>query len=425
MFREQKRIFIFALAFVLCHAGRDVLANGMRLVSQDGFATARGEAFVATADNASAVYYNPAGISQLEGDQIRSGIYGIYFDPTFQPPDTAPNSGNTYHVKQTTAAAPQLFFTHEIVDTPLTVGFGSYAPYGLGLEWPDDTGFYAVGNKGEVTYLRFNPVLAIKILPGLSVAAGAMVDYAKLQLRQGLRAAPQPLPNLFRFTGDGWNVGYNAGLLWQPHQTVSVGITYRSPTYFKLSGETEIQRAPVIPLAKRDAEARFVFPMTVAGGIAWKPSSNWNLELDADYTDWSVLRRVTIHHITAPSAPLQEDYPFNLFWRPSWIFSAGVTRYLADGWHVSAGYVYNQSSVPDAYYSPVIADVDRHFLTIGAGKKGVKYEFDVAYQFGYGPNHTVSGSTPPSSTGFFIPQTADGTYGFVSHAVLMTVGVRF
>jgi long-chain fatty acid transport protein len=165
--------------------------------------------------------------------------------------------------------------------------------------------------------------------------------------------------------------------------------------------------------------------MTVAGGIAWKPTPQWNLEIDADYTDWSSLDRVTIHHFNAPNPPLQQDYPFNLYWRPSWIFSAGLTRYFDNGWHVSAGYVFNQSSVPDAYYSPLIADVDRHFLSFGVGRKGRKYDFDVAYQFGYGPDHKVAGSTPSSSTGFFIPQTADGTYSFVSHAVLMTVGIRF
>ena len=413
------------LAVLICFASVAAFANGMRLGSHDGFATARGEAFVATADNASAVYYNPAGISQLEGDQVRSGIYGIYYDPTFEPPSTAPNAGQTYHLKNNTAAAPQLFLTHQFDGTPVTFGFGSYAPYGGALEWPNDTGFYAVGTKSEVTYLRLSPVISVKVLPGLSIAGGAMVDYARLVLRQGLRATAQPLPNKFQFTGDGFAVGYNFGLLWQPIQEISVGFTYRSPTYFTLTGETEIERAPVIPLADRDAEAKFVFPMTFAGGIAWKPTPQWNIEVDADYTDWSSLGRVTIRHYEIPLPPLQENYPFNLFWRPSWIYSAGITRYLEDGWHLSMGYSFNQSSVPDAYYTPLIADVDRHFITAGVGRQGRKYDFDVAYQFGYGSDHKVVGSTPSSSTGFFIPQTADGTYDFVSHAVLMTVGIRF
>jgi long-subunit fatty acid transport protein len=57
-------------------------ANGFGLADQDAFATARGEAFVATADNPSAIYYNPAGITQLEGNDLRGGIYGIYYDPS-------------------------------------------------------------------------------------------------------------------------------------------------------------------------------------------------------------------------------------------------------------------------------------------------------------------------------------------------------
>ena len=51
-----------------------LLANGLRLASQDGFASARGDAFVATADNPSAIYYNPAGITQLEGNNVRAGF---------------------------------------------------------------------------------------------------------------------------------------------------------------------------------------------------------------------------------------------------------------------------------------------------------------------------------------------------------------
>ncbi len=52
-------------------------ATGFRLPDQDAFATARGEAFAATADNASAVYYNPAGITQIQGQQVRGGVYGL------------------------------------------------------------------------------------------------------------------------------------------------------------------------------------------------------------------------------------------------------------------------------------------------------------------------------------------------------------
>ena len=59
-------------------------AVGFRFPHQDPESIARGNAFVATADNPSAVYYNPAGITQLEGQHVSAGLYlasmGIDFD---------------------------------------------------------------------------------------------------------------------------------------------------------------------------------------------------------------------------------------------------------------------------------------------------------------------------------------------------------
>ncbi len=99
----------YPLALALSLAPLVAFGNGLRLPSQDAFATGRGEAFVATADNPSAVYYNPAGLTQLTNTEMRAGIYGLYYDPTYQPPKGAPNAGNTYSIKKQFAAAPQFF----------------------------------------------------------------------------------------------------------------------------------------------------------------------------------------------------------------------------------------------------------------------------------------------------------------------------
>ena len=71
---------------VLAGSVASLSAAGFRLPDQDAFATARGEAFAATADNASAIYYNPAGISQLQGWNFRGGIYGIYLPLSYKSP---------------------------------------------------------------------------------------------------------------------------------------------------------------------------------------------------------------------------------------------------------------------------------------------------------------------------------------------------
>jgi long-chain fatty acid transport protein len=414
------------LAAALSSVPATVFANGLRIASQDGFASARGEAFVATADNPSAIYYNPAGITQIEGNNFRGGIYGIYYDPTFTPPNGAVNSDNTYEVENNFAAAPNLFYAYTPKEFPLSFGLGLYAPYGGSVEWPEDTGFRAVALQSSLQYVTINPVIALKVLPSFSIGAGVMVNYANLELEQGIRRnqLPPPYTDYFRFQGEGWSVGYNVGALWQPHEKVSIGGNLRSYADVTLEGHTDVQFFPVIATPYRSpAHAGYSFPLTAVIGISYRPTPRWNLEFNADYTDWSSFGTVTIYQ-ERPNNNVQPNPSFILNWQPSWMYEFGVTRYFDNGWHVSAGYVFNENSVPDAHYTPLAADMDRHFLSIGTGRKGKHLDFDVMYQFGYGPPRTVTGSTP-STVGQIAGQTADGTYEFISHAILISAGWHF
>src|SRR6185369_3012505 len=208
-------------AIILSCSALKVPATGFRLPDQDAFATARGEAFVATADNPSAIYYNPAGITQLRGHNLRGGIYGIYLNPNFSSP-----SGGTFHNENQLHAIPQLFYTYGPETFPLSFGLGLYSPYGLSTKWPQDTGFRTVGTEASLTYFTFNPVVALKVLPNLSIGAGITVNYADVKLEQGLLWPNQPYDN-FEFKGNAWDVGYNLGVLWQPHEKVSIGASFR------------------------------------------------------------------------------------------------------------------------------------------------------------------------------------------------------
>ncbi len=399
----------------------NVSANGFRLASQDGFASARGEAFAATADNASAVYYNPAGITQITGSDLRSGLYSIYADPTFQPP----NANTTYNIGKHYNFIPQVFLTHSFANSPVSIGLGIYAPYGGNTSWPQNTGFRSVATEGSLKYLRANPVIAFKLAPNLSIGGGVMVDYGKIDMEQGLLANAQPFVNFFNFQGDGWTVGYNLGALWQPIDQISIGATFRSATKITMKGHTEFEQQPVIPDTSESAQADFTFPITAVVGLSYRPTPKWNLEFDADYAGWGSFDDTTIYQQALPPFPVQQNIPINLNWQPSWMYEFGVTRYFDSGWHVSAGYVYNENSVPNAFYTPLAADMDRHFFSLGAGRNGRTFDFDVTYQFGYGPAHTVSGSQPASQPAMNAGQTADGTYKFISHAVLVTVGMHF
>src|SRR5208337_1011764 len=129
-----------------------IYANGFALPDQDAFATARGDAFVATADNPSAIYYNPAGITQLQGSNLRAGLYALNYNISYTAPSGAPNQGQTYNEQDNFAAIPSAFFTFSPTNLPLSFGLGVYSPFGGQTSWPQDTGFRVVALSGTLTY---------------------------------------------------------------------------------------------------------------------------------------------------------------------------------------------------------------------------------------------------------------------------------
>jgi len=415
-------------AAVLTGSTSALWGTGFRLPDQDAFATARGEAFVATADNPSAIYYNPAGLTQLEGHNLRGGVYGLYVNPSF----TSPATGQTFDNQKDLHAIPQAFYSWTMDSLPLAVGLGVYSAYGMSSAWPQDTGFRKVATEGAITSYTFNPTVAWRVLPTLSLGAGLRVNYGKLDLKQGMFWPGQAFDQ-FRFTGDQWALSYDVGALWQPHEKVSIGVAFKSTTSFNFEGQTDyyntvayppgVGAVPPFPNQRSDANAKFEFPLNVVCGLSYRPTTNWNFEFDADYTDWSSLGTVTIHQAGGGVLGLPQSIPLALNWQGSWYYEFGATRYLGHGWSVSAGYIYNENSVPDATYNPLVADLDRHFFSVGTGHKGKHFSFDVAYQFGYGPTRTVTGS---AASGFAPPyQTADGQYEFLSQAVFLTAGWHF
>jgi len=397
---------VLAVAVLLAPAG-PTLANGFRLPDQDAFATARGEPFAATADNPSAIYYNPAGITQLSGHQVRGGVYGLKLDITYEAPDGQKfTNGDDLH------AVPQFFYTFSPEKLPLSFGLGIYSPYGLSSEWPDDTGFRSIATQGRLSYYTFNPVAAWRISPQLSLAGGLTVNYGDTDLRQGFFT---PLPgygDTFQFKGDGMALGFNAGVLWKPITQLQFGVNYRSATTLDFQGYTDLS-SPTLN-AHQDASAEFKFPQNVVMGVSWRPTPVWNLEFNLDWTDWNRLDTVTINQSPLPSVDLV------LNWESSFYYEFGVTRYLKGGWSVSAGYIFNENSVPEANYQPLVADQDRHFISVGVGYQGQHLGIDLAYQFGYGPSRTVAGSVVNS-----LGQSADGEYKFLSNALLLSAGWRF
>jgi long-subunit fatty acid transport protein len=93
---------------------------------------------------------------------------------------------------------------------------------------------------------------------------------------------------------------------------------------------------------------------------------------------------------------------------------------VGDHWWISGGYIFNENSLPDRTFNPLVADQDRQFLSLGFGYEAEHLSFGLAYQFGFGPTRTVEGSLASAAN-----QNADGDYRYQHHAVAARLGWRF
>ena len=200
---------------------------------------------------------------------------------------------------------------------------------------------------------------------------------------------------------------------WQPVEKHAFGVTYRSATTVDYSGHTETSSIATGLWLRQDAKAEFEFPQQVTLGWSYRPMPDWNFEVDANWTDWSSFSSVPIRQATAVP-------PLTLNWRSSWYFSGGVTRKFGDGWRASAGYIYSQNSVPDANFTPLVPDTNRHAFSVGIGHETKRWTWDVAYQLTRGTSRTASGSAVNSAG-----QSADGRYDWWSNALSVSVGYKF
>lgn len=389
---------IAAAAFICPTPG---FGLGVRVVDQNPEATARGEAFTATADNPSAIYYNPAGITQLDGQNLLVGAYAIYLQSKYS------GAGGSLRTKDQPQAVPQIFYTYSFKDHPFTLGVGIYAPYGFALQWPDNSPFGIMALRGGITYATLNPVLAWKINPTLSVAAGLNINYARADLENGILVSSFP-PNRFTFKGDGYSLGFNLGVLWQPAKEHSFGVSYHSSSEMDLSGQTTAVVSPTF-LSRTHASTKFTFPQFIQGGYSYRPTPDWNFEFDVDWADWHQLKTLTLAQANTSSAAI----PFN--WQSSFMYEVGATRYLPGGYRVSAGYIYSENSVPTSSFNPIVPDSNRNIFSAGLGRNVGRCSWDIAYQLAYGPNRNVSNAA-------FVD---NGTYRFISHAVTFSFGYHF
>lgn len=379
-------------------------ANGTRLPNQNAEATARGNAFVATADNPSAIYYNPAGLAQLEGVQVQSDSYAILARYDYVPA----GGGSRVEADRQIAVIPQLYASWSPADSPFSYGIGVYSPFGQSSEWPDDSGFRSIATRNEVVFITVAPTVAWQVCERLSVGVGLQVNNVEADLQRGLLPSPG-IGDRFRFRGDDTSFGYNIGVLWKPSERHVFGLNYQSRSTSEFKGTVDVSPPGISVPGSVDLP----FPDIITLGYSWRPTPDWNIEIAVDRTNWDLLNTVTLNSSLGP-----QPIPFE--WHASYYYLLGATRRLADGWRVSAGYCYSENSSPDPTFNPAVPDMNRHLASLGVGRDIGAFSLFLTYQHGFKATREVSGVAPNGAG-----ETPNGRYESTLDALSFSLRYAF
>jgi len=400
-------------------------AGGFMIPPQTARALSLGNAVTAGVNDASAVYHNPAALGEVEGNGILvSGTYVGLFN-------NVENSGRHAVNKHDDNLLASLFANYHIPNTDLTVGVGTYAPFGLATTYERDFTRFAA-RRTELRTLYVTPALSWQPSRYLSVGGGASFVHASGLFSRSLcfnsaacTFAPGAAEATLRLTDTANAFAYNIGVLIKPVENWKLGFSYRGRVDLrfdsadaKLGGVlagTPTVKAKVRPLP---------LPAVINAGVAWQINDLWSAEFVYEYARWSAFESLAATFMGGPLPGF--NLPQN--WKNTTTLRFGSTYALTPQLELRGGVAIEESPIPNRTLNPAIPDADKVTLNAGFGYKWERFSFELGYQAVIFKSRRITNNELEGIPATGIPfNGAPGKdkYETFSNFVSLSVGYRF
>lgn len=363
-----------------------VFAGGFLIYTQDAAATGMACAYTAQVDRPSAVFYNPAGMNQLEGNSMSTGGSLIVPRTTYNSFDTGHETEMNHH----TYFAPNFFITHKISDK-LAAGFGFFCLFGLTTDWPEDWEGRFIATYTKLKTYFLNPAISWQVHPRLSLAVGFDYVFSNVEMKRAINLSEEiGIPGLpegrSRVKGDGEGQGFNLGLLYHITDNIDLGISYRSRIDINYNGDARFNIpatgiGAIDPLLANTFQNGDVFidnidlPSILAVGLSTTMIKNWTFEFDFYWINWSTFNKISAD-FKNPDTP---DVIIPRDWHDSLFYSLGAKYQLNKSIVLRGGYMFRNTPIPSKTFDPILPDADNHIVTIGAGYTRGGLSIDLSY----------------------------------------------
>ncbi|NOQ81928.1 MAG: outer membrane beta-barrel protein [Methylophaga sp.] len=379
---------------------------GFAIIEQS--VTGLGRAFsgsAAVAEDASTIFFNPAGLTYLSHSEMAAGLNFINPESDFNNDGStiAPALGGTDITGRgddggKLGIVPNFYYAHRLNDT-MVAGIGVNAPYGLVTEYDDDWvgRYHAI--KSDLLTININPSFAFKANEKLSLGFGVNLQYIDLELTNavdfgsvcvanaagGICGPIQGNDGKAKLTADDWSWGYNLGLMYQATEATRVGLAYRSKISHHLTGEGKFSIPDDVPGAivtgggftDGSISGDVDLPESASFAIHHQINDQWAIMGDASWTRWSRFQELAI---SSPDAASRLNSVKAEKWDNNMRYGLGLTYAYNDKWTFRGGVAYDESPISDTYRTPRMPGEDRKWVALGAS---YKYSDNITVDAGY------------------------------------------
>ncbi|MEW6087985.1 MAG: outer membrane protein transport protein [bacterium] len=431
-----RKIFL-AVLFFTAAISNSIFAGGIEVREIGAKANAMGGAFRALADDGTAVFWNPAGLTQIKNQnfsfdapviQTRAKISQNFYGPGV----IGGYETGEVNQKKTWALVPVLAYACDLQKEKLKFGLAVYTQHGLGMEYdffssPDYPAYPEIDWKGKAAFTSVHPAIAGQVNDRVSIGIGVFATRGDLEER-GVLVAPGAavnpalaglnIPIDKHLKGDGWGYGGNAGVLCKVNKEFNCGLTYRSSTRVEVSGDSDVSAyGPAslgLGLLKSEtapSSVEITLPANVGFGLVYKPQEKLTLSTDIDWTEWSSFSSFEVTNtVDTTNALITSKSNLVFEWKNIVRYSFGLKYNLEKNWNIYGGYYIDPSPIPDRTLTPLIPDSgNKQSFRAAFGYESEKYELILGYEYLTTKSRTVNGS-PVDADGDTVPDNLPGNY---------------
>ncbi|WP_434574628.1 MULTISPECIES: OmpP1/FadL family transporter [unclassified Pseudomonas] len=397
----KKMMLKTTLGLAVTLASTQLFASGFALNEQS--ISGMGTGFAgrsSSADDASTVFGNPAGMSRLKRQQVTGGFAAI--DASTDIDDASGTQSGTNKGDMVPLTGVPMGYYVKPIDDQWAFGLGVYAPFGLITDYENGFQGRSFGSKSEVKVVTFQPTVSYAFNDKVSIGFGPTINRISGSLESQLGVPGLPEAGV-EIKGDDIGYGYNIGVLVQATDTTRVGLTYHSKVKYKLEGHTEVNPGagtppPVLSGARYDASLDITTPESVDFSVTQQINDAWTVYAGSTWTRWSRLKEITVENEGTSTGggfvnPVFGTITEEQNWHDTWAYAIGTSYQLNKQWVLRTGLTFDQAPTNNTDRSPRIPTGDRTIFSLGAGWSPTEdLTIDVAYSYLKEEKVNVSGS---------------------------------